>query len=192
MARPSGIDLVTGSGTRIATVCRPVALALSAIIALPAMLAAQEAPDTLPTDPPAEPAQSGNALEDAARAYVASPGQQALIDSLLSPEAILAQINAASPDLPPKLTGLVSRIASDELESLRPKLEAAMVDSAVKTFTLDEIHALDVFYNTPEGRSILLKMQPFLEDALAQVAPEIRAAQDVILQRTVEALQLGR
>lgn len=183
---------MTGSVPRIATAGRPVALALAALVALPAMLLAQDAPVPQPAVPPAEPAQSENALEDAARAYVASPGQQALIDSLLSPEAILAQINAASPDLPPKLTDLVSRIASDELESLRPKLEAAMVDSAVRTFTLDEIRALDVFYNTPEGRSILLKMQPFLEDALAQVAPEIRAAQDVILERTVEALQLGR
>ena len=149
---------------------------LLAVAALgPAM--AQQAPDIDP------------ALTAAAQAYVAGEAQQALIDQLISPAAILAQITAAIPDLPPQLTDVVSRVAAEEMATLRPKIEAAMLQSAARTFSLDEIRALSAFYATPEGRGILLKMQPFLEGAMAEVAPDIQAAQGVILQRTFDALR---
>lgn len=166
MARASGRDLVTRGGLA----------GLLAVAALgPAM--AQQAPAIDP------------ALTAAAEAYVAGEAQQALIDQLISPAAILAQITAAIPNLPPQLTDVVSRVAAEEMAALRPKIEAAMLQSAARTFSLDEIRALSAFYATPEGRGILLKMQPFLEGAMAEVAPDIQAAQGVILQRTFDALR---
>ena len=65
-----------------------------------------------------------------------------------------------------------------------------LINSAQQAgFSLDEIRALSAFYATPEGRGILLKMQPFLEGAMAEVATDIQAAQGVILQRTFDALR---
>jgi hypothetical protein len=167
MARAAGRDLVIRGAL------------LAAALALPALspVLAQEAPAIDP------------ALAAAAEAYVAGEAQQALIDQLISPAAILAQINAAIPNLPPQLTETVSQVAAEEMATLRPKIEAAMLQSAARTFSLDEIRALTAFYGTPEGRGILLKMQPFLEGAMAQVAPDIQAAQGVILQRTFDALR---
>ena len=174
MACPAGPDLVTRPGAIAA------GLVAAALAGLPAL--AQKAAA------PAPPVAADPALTEAAQAYVAGPAQQALIDALISPGAILAQIEAAIPDLPPGLTETVSRIASEEMTALRPRLEAAMIQSAAETFSLDEIRALTAFYATPEGRGILLKMQPFIESAMARVAPDIRAAQDVILQRSFAAL----
>lgn len=78
------------------------------------------------------------------------------------------------------------------MAALRPKLEAAMIRSAAETFSLDEIRALSAFYATPEGRAILLKMRPFIDGAMARVAPDLQAAQGVILQRSFDALLSGQ
>ncbi len=176
MARPAGLDLVIRPGTMAS------GLVVAALAALPAEAQQTVAPAPVPS------VAADPALTAAAEAYVAGEAQQALIDALISPEAILAQIEAATPDLPPQLTETVARIASEEMAALRPRLEAAMIESATETFSLDEIRALSAFFGTPEGRGILLKMQPFIEDAMARVSPDIRAAQGVILQRSFEAL----
>lgn len=122
-------------------------------------------------------------LVAAAEAYISSPSQQNMIDRLLSPDSIRAQISNARPDIPVDLLVEVGKIASEELNAVRPQLEKAMVDAAVETFTLAEIEALDAFYRTPEGQSVLVKNATFMQTAMNSIAPEMRDVQQEIFTR---------
>ncbi|OSP56602.1 DUF2059 domain-containing protein [Pseudoruegeria sp. SK021] len=128
------------------------------------------------------------ALRAAAESYISSPGQQAMIDRLLSPETVVEQVRSSSPDLPPELVVEIGTIASEELVTVREPLEDAMVEAAAETFTLDELQALDAFYRTPEGLGVLDKMQPFMAAAMSLVGPELQAAQQRIMQRGMAAM----
>lgn len=129
------------------------------------------------------------ALMEAARSYVASPGEQAMITELLSPQAVVAQIQQASPGMPAEVAQIIGGIAAEELGAVRAPLETAMIQAAAQTFTLEEIKALDAFYRTPEGTSVQAKMQPFMAAAMTLATPDLMAAQKKIMDRSVAALQ---
>lgn len=133
-----------------------------------------------------------NAQEDelrtAAESYVNSPAQQQMIDGLLDPESIMGQIRSARPDVPKEVVESIGQIASEELTTLKPQLEEAMVEAAVQTFTLDEIKAVDAFYRSPEGQAILAKSQDFMQAAMTEIGPKIQAAQQNIAARAQEVI----
>lgn len=128
------------------------------------------------------------ALVAAAESYISSPSQQDMIDRLLSPDSIRAQISSARPDIPVDLLVEVGKIASEELLAVRPQLEKSMVDAAVETFTLEEIEALDAFYRTPEGQSVLIKNATFMQTAMNSIAPEMRQVQQEIFTRVQQII----
>jgi hypothetical protein len=82
----------------------------------------------------------------------------------------------------------VATISAEELATLRPDLEAAMVEAAIGTFTLAEIEALEAFYNTPEGASVMSKMQPYMAQAMGRIGPQLMEAQTRIGQRIMTEL----
>jgi len=138
---------------------------------------------------PAAAQDDPEGLREAARSYIQSPAQQAVIDRLLSADGIVAQTRQARPDLPEEVVSQLGQIASEELSAIRDDLESAMVEAAAETFTLAEIQALDAFYRTEEGSSVLLKTQTFMQAAMEDVAPDLQAAQQQIMQRAQETLQ---
>jgi hypothetical protein len=138
---------------------------------------------------PAAAQDNPEALREAAVAYIGSPAQQSVIDRLLSADNIVAQARASRPDLPQSLIDELGIIASEELGSIRIDLEAAMIDAAAETFTLNEIQALDAFYRTDEGASVLLKTQDFMQAAMQRVGPKLQEAQQAIGRRAQAAMQ---
>jgi hypothetical protein len=128
------------------------------------------------------------ALREAVERYVQNPVQQQMMDDMLSADAMIAQMRAMMPQLTEEQLQVVGRIGSEEMAGLRPALEAAMVSAAVDTFSLEEILALEAFYNTPEGASVMAKMQPFMASAMGRIGPEMQEAQIRIGQRVMTEL----
>jgi len=124
-----------------------------------------------------------DALRAASERYVKNPVQQKLLDEMLSADAIVVQIRAMLPQLSEQQIQMVGQIASEEISTVRPALEGAMIDAAAQTFTLQEIVALEEFYSTPEGASVMRKMQPYMAEAMGMVAEPLQQAQVRIAQR---------
>jgi hypothetical protein len=116
-------------------------------------------------------------LREAVQSFVDNPVQQQMMDDMLSADAMITQMHAMMPQLTEEQLQVVGRIGSEEMETLRPALEAAMVSAAVETFSLEEILALEAFYNTPEGASVMAKMQPYMASAMGAIGPEMQEAQ---------------
>lgn len=133
-------------------------------------------------------AQDTAALREAAERYIRNPVQQRMMDEMLSADAMVAQMRAMVPQLTEEQAQLVARITSEEMAVLRPDLEAAMIDASVETFTLEEIEALEAFYSTPVGASVMSKMQPFMATAMGMIAPEMQQVQMRIGQRIMTEL----
>ncbi len=129
-----------------------------------------------------------DALREAVQRYVDSPVQQQMMDEMLSADAMIAQMRAMMPQLTEEQLEVVGRIGAEEMAALRPELEAAMVTAAVDTFSLEEILALEAFYNTPEGASVMTKMQPFMANTFAMIGPQMQEAQIRIGQRVMTEL----
>ena len=129
-----------------------------------------------------------DALREAVQRYVDSPVQQQMMDEMLSADAMIAQMRAMMPQLTEEQLEVVGRIGAEEMAALRPELEAAMVTAAVDTFSLEEILALEAFYNTPEGASVMTKMQPFMANTFAMIGPQMQEARIRIGQRVMTEL----
>lgn len=129
-----------------------------------------------------------DALREAVERYVANPIQQRMMDEMLSADAMIAQMRAMIPQLTEEQLSIVGRIGAEEMAALRPDLEAAMVTAAIETFTLEEVEALEAFYNTEEGASVMSKMQPFMATTMTLVGPQMQAAQARIGQRVMTEL----
>jgi len=127
-------------------------------------------------------------LREAVQRYVDNPIQQRMMDEMLSADAMIAQMRAMTPQLTEEQLQIFGRIGAEEMTALRPDLEAAMVASAVDTFSLEEIVALEAFYNTPEGADVMSKMQPFMANTFAMIGPQMQQAQMRIGQRVMTEL----
>lgn len=129
-----------------------------------------------------------NALMDAAARYVQHPVQQKMLDDLMSPQAMLAQLQPMLPDARQDTLEAVARIVSEEMASLRPAMEQAMITSAAETFTLAELDALRAFYATKEGAGAAGKMQNFMARSWEEIGPEFNRAQLSVQQRMSQVL----
>lgn len=154
------------------------AFALSAALALPA--AAQDA------------APDAQAL---AEQYVALPGVQQMMTDMFSPEAVMAQMMAA---MPPDATltqdqqDRIGALMSERLGALRPSMEAAMVSASAQTFTPEELQAMNDFYGSEVGASILAKTQPMMAQVMGQIGPEMQAAQQAVIPEVMAIMQEGQ
>ncbi|MEL6839056.1 MAG: DUF2059 domain-containing protein [Pseudomonadota bacterium] len=127
-------------------------------------------------------------LIDAATEYANSPVQQDLLDSMLSPEGVMAQMGLVAGQLPPDQVEILARIVSEELATIRPAMEAAMINGMANSFTLEEITALNDFYSSPVGASAMSKMNPFMQDTMAALAPEFQKMQVNLARRVQEEM----
>lgn len=128
-------------------------------------------------------------VEEAARAYIDSPVQQAMMDDMLSAEAFIQQFRAMGVPIPEDRMEAVAMAIAEELAALRPMMEESMFDAAVGTFTAEELVALNEFYSSDLGASIAGKMQPFLESFYAEMGPQLQAVQGQIVERITPILQ---
>ncbi len=120
---------------------------------------------------------------EAATAYVDSPVQQALLDDMLSPEGITAQMGLAGDDLTAEQQARILQIVTEELATIRPEMRETMIDGLVETFTLEEIRALTEFYSSPVGVSAMKKMNPFMQRTMTSLAPAFQQMQEQLVKR---------
>lgn len=126
---------------------------------------------------------------DAATAFIQSPVQQKLLDDMLSPEMVLAQMQAISSQLPADKVDVLVKIVTEELGTIRPEMETAMIAGAAESFSLEEINALTEFYNSPLGSSAMSKMTPYIQQTMGSLGPSMQAMQGRIVQRVQAELQ---
>lgn len=144
-------------------------LALAALLALPHAAAAQDA-------------------DEVARQYVEGEAVQAMLDDMLSADAMMQMFEMQGVALPENRRDEVAGIVAEELATVRPDMEAAMIAEAAETFTLEELVALEAFYSSPVGASILAKNQAFMAETMGRIAPQMADAQGRIGERVVDAL----
>jgi uncharacterized protein len=128
---------------------------------------------------------------DAARGYVGSPAMQTALDELLSTETFVAQLRASGIPLDEAQTETLATIVGEEFDEVRPELEEAMTAAAADAFTMEELEALNDFYESEEGRSIATKMSPFMQSFYEEVGPALRRTQESIAMRAQKALNPG-
>lgn len=126
---------------------------------------------------------------DAATAFINSPVQQKLLNDMLSPEMVMAQMQALSSQLPAEKVDILVNIVTEELGTIRPEMETAMIEGAAQAFTVDEITALTEFYNSPLGSSAMGKMTPYMQQTMGALGPSMQAMQQRIVQRVQTELQ---
>ncbi len=126
---------------------------------------------------------------DAATAFIQSPVQQKLLDDMLSPEMVLTQMQAVSSQLPADKVDILVKIVTEELGTIRPEMETAMIAGAAQSFTIEEINALTEFYNSPVGASAMGKMTPYMQQTMGALGPSMQQMQGRIVQRVQTELQ---
>lgn len=127
-------------------------------------------------------AQDGGRMA-AEKQFVTSPGQQAMLDGILSKDVIISQLYAMAPAVPDDDKDVIATIVAQELDDFRPAMEAAVISALTKHFTLDEIKAMTDFYSTPEGASIGAKMQPYTIEVYQIMGPQLQRMQNNIIQK---------
>lgn len=135
-------------------------------------------------------AQSPEALE-AARRYAETPGVQNMITEMANPEMMAQSLIASLPaniQLTSEQSARIGKILADAFTSLRPEIEQVMINATARHFTLDEIAALTTFYQSEHGASIMAKMQPYMQDALTQLGPQLATVQAKVLPLIVQEI----
>lgn len=123
---------------------------------------------------------------DAAKTYVSSPVLQGLIDSMVSQEAIRPIVRLiANGLLSPGKTYTIAQTVSEELATIRPEMEAAIITGMTKNFTAEEISAWNEFFSSPAGASALRKMTPFIENTMMELRPDYARIRGNIMRRII-------
>jgi len=135
---------------------------------------------------------SAQRVEELANQYGNLPQVDKLMTDMFSPNSMAAQFSAG---LPPSVTLSdekklkIGTLMSTEMNKLRPRFKQLMIEGSAKTFNADELTALIGFYSSQHGASVLSKMQPFFQNVMAEMAPEIQGIQKNILPQLLEIIQ---
>lgn len=114
--------------------------------------------------------------EDLAHEYVSLPQMQQMMEDMFSPGNMAAQFAAG---LPPdmQLTNdqlqRIGVILSGSMQSMKPRLESVMIELSAEMFSEDELRALIAFYSSEHGASVMAKMSPFMQQAMARIGPDL-------------------
>ncbi len=127
-----------------------------------------------------------------ARHYAEMPEVQLMLDDMFAPEMLAQQFRLGLPaeiELSDDQIARVGGVMAEMMASLRPELTRMMIDGMADTFTTGEIEALIAFYGSPEGASVMRKMQPYMEQVMASFMPMIQARQQEFLPALIAIIQ---
>lgn len=138
-------------------------------------------------------AVTASAAEDRvalAERYVRLASTQEYLDSALGADLIEPMLAAmAGQGMSQRQREQAVPIVTEELASIRPELERAMIDAAARTFNEAELRALIDFYGAETGVSIMRKMQPYMATYLAGFGPTLQQLQARIAQRAAAEIR---
>lgn len=120
---------------------------------------------------------------DAAHSYVNTLAHQKLMDDILSPGALMAQMDPTGTLIPNDKKGPITTIISEEMIAIRPVMLESIAQGMAARFTLEEINALTEFSSSPIGASAMSKMATYVHETLISVRPQIQQMQLNVVQR---------
>jgi hypothetical protein len=167
---------------------------LIGLLAVTSASLAQTSPDAPPSVPTAAALQKEIGGFDpravaAAKSYfekdAVKVGLISVVDSVN--QQVLALVGKENPKLTPAQSIEVQTVVRDAMKERLDLLIQMNILIALKTFTADELVALDKFYASPEGSAILVKMpkmmsqvpsvvQALIPDYLAEIKAKLKAA----------------
>lgn len=80
-------------------------------------------------------------------------------------------------------------IMSEGMMRVRPRLEQLMVEGMATNFSVDELQALIDFYSSEHGATVMRKMQPFMQQVMGELGPELNAMQKEMIPKVVKIVQ---
>jgi hypothetical protein len=114
-----------------------------------------------------------------AEEYVNMPEVQQMITEMFSAETMASQFKVSLPPGTPVTDDQAQRIGvlmAGVMNGMRPTVENLMIESSAKHFTADELQALIDFYKSEHGAAIMAKMQPYMQDVMGTMMPEMMTA----------------
>lgn len=120
---------------------------------------------------------------DLARQYMQLPGNQQMMKDLLSPQAMLNQLEASLPrnvKISNRKKRRIGNVLSQGMMQLRPSMDRIMLRESARIFTKAELRAMIKFYASKEGASILAKMPQFMENSMTKLGPQIQKVQEAV------------
>ncbi len=129
---------------------------------------------------------------DLARQYAALPEVQLMFDDMFSPEALAQQFRLGIPpefEISDEQLTKIGGVMGEMLTSLRPELTTMMTSGMAENFTAAELSALIGFYSSPEGASVMRKMQPFFQRVMAEFMPLMQQRQQEYLPALIAILE---
>jgi hypothetical protein len=103
--------------------------------------------------------------------------------------AMLAAFRRQSPNLPEETYKLVEQMLSDEMRKELPQMTIINAQIYANHFTLDELKAIDAFYQTPAGQKIVSETPKIFRETVPFGALWGRQAAQAAMQRVIEQLR---
>jgi uncharacterized protein len=111
----------------------------------------------------------------------------AALDTMMP--AMLAAFRRQSPNLPEETYKLVEQMLSDEMRKELPQMTIINAQIYANHFTLDELKAIDAFYQTPAGQKIMSETPKIFRETVPFGALWGRQAAQAAMQRVIEQLR---
>ena len=115
--------------------------------------------------------------------YVNMPEVQQMITDMFAPDSMAAQFKSGLPpgmELTDSQSERIGILMSETMNGFRPRMEELMISSSAKHFTAEELQALIDFYKSEHGASVMAKMQPYMQDIMGTMMPEMMTAMQAI------------
>jgi hypothetical protein len=125
------------------------------------------------------PAAMAQDVQSLAEEYVRMPEVQQMMSEMFSPASMAAQFKAGLPagmTLTDSQSERIGILMSETMTQFRPRMEELMISSSAKHFSADELQALIDFYKSEHGAAVMAKMQPYMQDFMAQIMPDMMSA----------------
>jgi hypothetical protein len=112
----------------------------------------------------------------------------AMIDTMLP--AMLASFRRQSPNLSDDTYKMVGQMLGEEMRKELPAFVQAGAQIYASHFTLDDLKALDAFYQTPAGQKVVSETPKIFKETVPLGALWGRQAAQAAMQRVIEQLRV--
>jgi hypothetical protein len=113
-----------------------------------------------------------------AEEYVRMPEVQQMMTDMFSPASMAAQIASSLPPgmpLTEEQSDRIGTLLSGAMNGFRPRMESLMIEASTRHFSAAELQALIDFYRSEHGASVMAKMQPYMQDVMGALTPDVMA-----------------
>jgi hypothetical protein len=111
----------------------------------------------------------------------------AMIDTMLP--TIVAGFRRQSPNLPEDTYKMIGQMLTDEMRKELPPFVQASAQIYANHFTLDDLKALDAFYQTPAGQKVVSETPKIFQETMPLGRIWGREAAQAAMQRVMEQLR---